>query len=172
MSTTNPPVTGLSLGYGIAIAVSLLVLISFVMLASYACVRVKASSDGGGGGGGGGRDGEPNNRSMRPNSQSQEPAKIVLGLDKHIIEMYPTIELGQSRRLPEPNDGPCPICLSDYFVKDKLRCMPECNHCFHGRCIDEWLQVNGSCPLCRNSPSATPFTTPLSEFVPLTFHSR
>ncbi|KAI3448758.1 hypothetical protein Pfo_005423, partial [Paulownia fortunei] len=144
MSATNPPksVSSVSLGYGIAVAVSVLVLISTVVLASYICVRVKASSGGGGGGGGRRREEESNDHSTRPNNQSQEPTKIVLGLDKPIIETYPTIELGQSRRLPKPNNTPCSICLSDYCVKDKLRCIPECNHCFHARCIDEWLKVN------------------------------
>nr|POE49988.1 ring-h2 finger protein atl68 [Quercus suber] len=48
-----------------------------------------------------------------------------------------------------------------------LRMMPECRHYFHLLCIDAWLKLNGSCPVCRNSPLPTPLSTPLSEVVPL-----
>lgn len=157
MSTAPPPVyySGVSLGYGIAVAVSILVFISTIMLASYACIRVKS---------GGGRE-ESNHRSL-------EPIMLVLGQEKRILESYPSIVLGESRRLPKPNNGPCSICLSEYCAKDTLRCIPDCNHCFHATCVDEWLQVNASCPLCRNSPAPSTIPTPLSEFVPLAYHSR
>ncbi|CAI9769497.1 unnamed protein product [Fraxinus pennsylvanica] len=164
MSTATSPVysSGVSLGYGIAITVSILVFISTIMLASYACIRVKS---------GGGREGS-NNYPTESNNRSQEPIMLVLGLGKPIIESYPAIILGESRRLPKPNNGPCSICLLEYCAKDTLRCIPECNHCFHAACVDEWLQVNASCPLCRNSPSPSAIPTPLSEFVPLAYHSR
>ncbi|KAL2514704.1 putative RING-H2 finger protein ATL69 [Forsythia ovata] len=163
MSTASPPEysSGDSLVYGIAVAVSILVFISTIMLASYACVRVKSS---------GGR--EELNNPTEQNNQSQDPIMLVLGLEKPIIESYPVIVLGESQRLPKPNNGPCSICLSQYCVKDTLRCIPECNHCFHANCIDEWLQMNASCPLCRNSPALSAAPTPLSEFVPLAYHSR
>ncbi|KAG2284897.1 hypothetical protein Bca52824_044501 [Brassica carinata] len=57
------------------------------------------------------------------------------------------------RRLPGVNDIVCPICLSVYASKETVRCIPECEHCFHIDCIDAWLKLHGSCPLCRNSPS-------------------
>ncbi|KAK8559772.1 hypothetical protein V6N13_016507 [Hibiscus sabdariffa] len=177
MSTVNPPVstTGVGLGYGIAIAVSILVLISTIMLASYACVRVKASGS------------NNNNRSRRGSNsdgtdhgiadeESMEIATVVLGLDGTIIESYPKIIVGESRRLPGPNDGTCCICLTEYVAKDQIRCVPDCNHCFHVDCIDEWLRMNATCPLCRNSPAPsrgpTPSATPLSALVPLAFHGR
>lgn len=78
--------------------------------------------------------------------------RSVNGLDRPTIESYPTTVLGESRRLPKPTDLCCPICLSDYQPKETIRSIPECNHFFHADCIDEWLKLNGSCPLCRNSP--------------------
>ncbi|KAL1536007.1 RING-type E3 ubiquitin transferase [Salvia divinorum] len=81
----------------------------------------------------------------------QSPAMV--GLDDSTIESYKKVVLGESKRLAGPNDVTCPICLVDYCPKDELRCIPECQHCFHSDCVDGWLRLNSSCPLCRNSPS-------------------
>lgn len=78
---------------------------------------------------------------------------VPTGLDESTIESYKKMELGESRRLPGINDIVCPICLSEYVSKETVRCIPECDHCFHIECIDAWLKIHGSCPLCRNSPS-------------------
>ncbi|XAR53962.1 hypothetical protein NMG60_11028916 [Bertholletia excelsa] len=91
--------------------------------------------------------------------QNSDPAAVspqpttVSGLDESTIESYTKVVLGESRRLPGPSDGSCPICLSDYSAKETVRCIPECEHCFHANCIDEWLRLNGTCPVCRNFPS-------------------
>ncbi|KAK6285791.1 hypothetical protein POUND7_011970 [Theobroma cacao] len=81
-----------------------------------------------------------------------QPTLVVTGLDQSTIESYQKLVLGESRRLPGPNDSTCPICLSEYLSKDTIRCIPECNHCFHAECIDEWLRMNSTCPVCRYSP--------------------
>ena len=44
----------------------------------------------------------------------------------------------------------CSICLSDFTAGEKCRllgCHPT--HVFHAACIDSWLQINASCPICR-----------------------
>lgn len=82
--------------------------------------------------------------------------RMRMGLDETTIESFDKIVLGESRRLPGVghNDGTgCSICLSEYNSKDIIRCIPKCTHCFHVHCIDEWLRMNSTCPLCRNSPS-------------------
>ncbi|XP_031278815.1 putative RING-H2 finger protein ATL69 [Pistacia vera] len=80
---------------------------------------------------------------------------ILTGLDEPTIESYPKTLLGESGRLPKPNDNTCPICLSEYQPKESLRTIPECEHYFHADCIDEWLKMNATCPLCRNSPESS-----------------
>ncbi|PWA95554.1 RING/U-box superfamily protein [Artemisia annua] len=77
----------------------------------------------------------------------------VIGLDQMTIESYMKVVLGESKRLPGHEDAACCICLAEYDVKEIVRCIPECRHCFHAECIDEWLKMKGTCPVCRNSPS-------------------
>ncbi|KAH1079569.1 hypothetical protein AAZX31_19G240900 [Glycine max] len=88
-----------------------------------------------------------------PSAISPQPSIATMGLDDSTIESYQKLVLGESRRVPGPNDGCCTICLSEYKTKDTIRCIPECAHCFHAECIDEWLRMNSTCPVCRNSPS-------------------
>lgn len=83
---------------------------------------------------------------------------IVSGLDRPTIESYPKIIVGESRGLPKPDDKTCPICLSEYSPNDTLKTIPPCHHCFHADCIDAWLPLNASCPLCRTPPGKLPST--------------
>ncbi|KAG8390408.1 hypothetical protein BUALT_Bualt01G0080200 [Buddleja alternifolia] len=80
----------------------------------------------------------------------------ISGLDGSTIESYPKTVLGESCRLSKPENNTCSICLSEYMPKETLRSIPECQHCFHAECIDEWLRLNPSCPVCRNSPKSSP----------------
>ncbi|CAN4127220.1 unnamed protein product [Withania somnifera] len=84
-----------------------------------------------------------------------QSAIVMRGLNRATIDSYPKTVLGESQRLPNPNDGTCPICLSDYVPKETLRTIPECHHYFHAECIDEWLKLNATCPLCRNTPDGS-----------------
>ncbi|RZB53611.1 E3 ubiquitin-protein ligase At1g63170-like [Glycine soja] len=45
-------------------------------------------------------------------------------------------------------DAECCICLSAYDNGAELRELP-CNHHFHCTCIDKWLLINATCPLCK-----------------------
>ena len=49
-------------------------------------------------------------------------------------------------------DDECSICFEKIKKRQKFRALP-CSevkqHCFHVRCIDQWLQRNKTCPVCR-----------------------
>nr|GMD98689.1 putative RING-H2 finger protein ATL21A [Ipomoea batatas] len=82
------------------------------------------------------------------------PTAAGAGLDLLTIQSYPKMVLGESWELPKPNGNTCPICLSEYQAEEILRSIPDCNHYFHANCIDEWLGLNATCPLCRKSPES------------------
>ncbi|KAK7349474.1 hypothetical protein VNO77_06868 [Canavalia gladiata] len=164
---TTPYFTNLGFGYSIAIALGFLFLLSTLILSSYLCCRTLR------------------NRNNRNATQNNNPDGIVLprvifvaedddddhrhgndvasGLDQSVINSYP--------KFPYVKDGGyegmCSICLCEYKESEMLRMMPECRHHFHLFCLDSWLKLNGSCPVCRNSPMPTPLSTPLQEVVPL-----
>ncbi|XP_008788609.1 putative RING-H2 finger protein ATL69 [Phoenix dactylifera] len=166
------------LGYGIAIAVGLLVLVSTIMLASYVCVRVKGSGDGprSSAASSSSPSAAAHGDSSDGGNPSDAAAFVGVGLDGPAIEAYyPKFvhKFGGGAAAPA---GPCPICLAEYEGGEALRRVPECGHCFHAACVDEWLRVSATCPLCRSSPvpsvAATPVATPLSELIPLAVHAR
>lgn len=46
------------------------------------------------------------------------------------------------------DDAECCICLSAYDDGTELRELP-CRHHFHCACLDKWLYINSTCPLCK-----------------------
>lgn len=49
-------------------------------------------------------------------------------------------------------EAECVVCLEKLFEKEKeevvVKEMP-CGHRYHGECIEKWLHMHGSCPMCR-----------------------
>jgi hypothetical protein len=43
------------------------------------------------------------------------------------------------------NDNTCSIC----WDKSDYNYYTTCNHSFHKKCIDKWLENNNTCPICR-----------------------
>ncbi|KAG2321920.1 hypothetical protein Bca52824_015133 [Brassica carinata] len=57
-------------------------------------------------------------------------------------------EYSGNERVLEPEDADCCICLSSYEDGTELVTLP-CNHHFHSTCIEKWLKMNATCPLCK-----------------------
>ncbi|PWA93137.1 Zinc finger, RING-CH-type [Artemisia annua] len=55
----------------------------------------------------------------------------------------------EKERVVSGEDAVCCICLAKYANNDELRELP-CTHFFHKDCVDKWLKINASCPLCKS----------------------
>ncbi|KAI3417768.1 RING-type domain-containing protein [Psidium guajava] len=151
-------------GYGVGVSVGILLLITTITLASYYCTRTD--------------DQAPqqrhivNVRGLRtpPDGTVAEGDAVAVdvGLDEATIKSYPRLLYSEARaRSSASTDSCCSICLADYKGHHELRMIPGCGHLFHDACVDPWLRMHPTCPVCRTSPMPTPMSTPLAEAVPL-----
>ncbi|MCD9559798.1 hypothetical protein HAX54_018097 [Datura stramonium] len=62
---------------------------------------------------------------------------------KASIEALPSVEICE-----EGQKGECAICLDEWEIGGVVKEMP-CKHRFHGDCVEKWLKIHGSCPICR-----------------------
>ncbi|XP_020092723.1 LOW QUALITY PROTEIN: RING-H2 finger protein ATL70-like [Ananas comosus] len=158
-------------GYGVGVSVGILLLITTITLASYFCTRSTANSST-----------DPRSRPARRTGRPAEEMMVIaddieLGLDEGTLMSYPKVlyaELKKKKKgekesavIAAAASTCCSICLSDYKEADVLRVLPECGHAFHLTCVDTWLRLHPTCPLCRTSPVPSPLPTPLAEVVPL-----
>jgi len=42
----------------------------------------------------------------------------------------------------------CAICMADFETEEELKWL-QCSHYFHKECIDKWLSVGTTCPVCK-----------------------
>ncbi|KAK6162255.1 hypothetical protein DH2020_002096 [Rehmannia glutinosa] len=170
-------IISIGLGYAIAIALGFLVLFSTILLASYICCRSIAAR----------RRRRRLAQNPNPNHSNEnsiylpriifvaeddenDTQNVVVGLDQGVINSYPKFVFTKRNGIGA-NDTVCSICLCEYMESEMLRMLPDCRHSFHVMCVDAWLKLNASCPVCRNSPLPTPLSTPLQEVVPLSQYS-
>ncbi|CAM0908694.1 unnamed protein product [Alopecurus aequalis] len=43
----------------------------------------------------------------------------------------------------------CAVCLEAFEAGDRCRRPPMCEHSFHAKCVDPWLEKSRCCPVCR-----------------------
>jgi len=100
---------------------------------------------------------EPYRRSRRLRLNAEQVKKFPIGVfdGNHMvyeISKSNDSEIGEHDNLFHPVSdslNACTICLDEYVVEDKLRCLP-CRHAFHAECIAKWLvERSATCPLCK-----------------------
>mmetsp|Transcript_57580 Transcript_57580/g.79102 ORF Transcript_57580/g.79102 Transcript_57580/m.79102 type:complete len:85 (+) Transcript_57580:643-897(+) len=42
----------------------------------------------------------------------------------------------------------CSICFNNFKKADRLKQFPNCNHIFHIRCLELWVNIEAKCPNC------------------------
>jgi hypothetical protein len=53
----------------------------------------------------------------------------------------------------------CAVCIVEFRDGDLARLLPRCGHRFHAACVDAWLRLHSTCPLCRADVVAPPPAT-------------
>ncbi|XP_058220070.1 NEP1-interacting protein 2-like [Rhododendron vialii] len=71
------------------------------------------------------------------------------GLSQDYIKKLPKCKFSPNSRKRPGYATSCIVCLEDFKKGDFIRALPSCGHSFHLRCIDDWLTIHGSCPVCR-----------------------
>ncbi|KAL7670467.1 hypothetical protein ACOME3_005402 [Neoechinorhynchus agilis] len=61
------------------------------------------------------------------------------------LEQYTVTENDVNER-----EADCAICM-DKFTLAEVVCRLPCRHIFHKDCIDKWLKIHGTCPVCRKT---------------------
>ncbi|XP_042027251.1 RING-H2 finger protein ATL67-like [Salvia splendens] len=90
-----------------------------------------------------------------------ESQNAVVGLDQTVINSYPKFIFFTKKSGAAADDDVCLIFLSKYRESEMLRMLPDFRHYFHVMCMDAWLKLNASCPVCRSSQLPTLLSMPL-----------
>ncbi|XP_071688920.1 probable E3 ubiquitin-protein ligase RHC1A, partial [Rutidosis leptorrhynchoides] len=81
----------------------------------------------------------PARTSVNDSRQAPPPAT------RSAIDSMPTIKISYKHL---NTDSHCPVCKDEFELGSEARQMP-CNHIYHSGCIEPWLVLHNSCPVCR-----------------------
>ncbi|KAI6686419.1 hypothetical protein NL676_032332 [Syzygium grande] len=74
-----------------------------------------------------------------PRAAGRQGRRLAAGVGRR------TSEGGREEEGEEEEEEECAICMEEF---EEGREMP-CGHRFHGGCIERWLGIHGTCPVCR-----------------------
>ncbi|KAG8376536.1 hypothetical protein BUALT_Bualt09G0073700 [Buddleja alternifolia] len=75
---------------------------------------------------------------------------VNTGLDDGLISKCMTESIYCSSDLFQ-DEASCVICLEEYKNMDDVGTLKVCGHDFHVGCIQKWLSMKNSCPICKAS---------------------
>ncbi|WCJ41639.1 RING/U-box superfamily protein [Euphorbia peplus] len=67
------------------------------------------------------------------------------GIDPEVIRALPVYSYYRGEEIE------CAICLGEFEEKENVRMIPYCRHVFHLECIETWLKMHVTCPVCRGT---------------------
>ncbi|XP_076376833.1 E3 ubiquitin-protein ligase Iruka isoform X3 [Megalopta genalis] len=68
-------------------------------------------------------------------------------LPRKQIDQIPTTTVTQSQ---VDSKMQCSVCWEDFKLSEPVRQLP-CQHLYHAPCILPWLELHGTCPICRQN---------------------
>lgn len=137
--------------YGILFCVGVFLLILLII---FACTRLRL----------------PHNRPSHRNRETdhrQRSITIEQGVDEATLSSYPKLLYSQVKKGTSTTASCCSICLVDYKETDTIRLLPDCAHLFHLNCVDPWIRIHPTCPICRTKPVAGQHAALVAEVDPL-----
>ena len=105
----------------------------------------------------------------RPVSNNEQNHKTAVNLE---VRHVPIVYVNKQSKLHNllHVDSTCPICLAPIFYQnisqefitktcggiiDDDRCVTTCEHVLHYKCLQDWLRLNSTCPVCRTTQQMT-----------------
>ncbi|KAI0224650.1 RING-type E3 ubiquitin transferase [Lamellibrachia satsuma] len=67
--------------------------------------------------------------------------------DEQQIKSLPKVKVTQTEI---EHNVQCSVCMEDLKLDEEVRQLP-CNHLYHHGCIVPWLELHGTCPVCRTT---------------------
>ncbi|KAJ8985453.1 hypothetical protein NQ317_017085 [Molorchus minor] len=68
-------------------------------------------------------------------------------LPKDVIDALPMVEVTVEQVTAKLQ---CSVCWEDFKLEESVRQLP-CLHIYHEICIRPWLELHGTCPICRQN---------------------
>ncbi|KAL3278239.1 hypothetical protein HHI36_013577 [Cryptolaemus montrouzieri] len=68
-------------------------------------------------------------------------------LCKHLIDSLPVVQIEEEQVRKKLQ---CSVCWEDFILNEDVRQLP-CTHVYHECCIRPWLELHGTCPICRQN---------------------
>ncbi|BFZ01477.1 hypothetical protein BsWGS_04517 [Bradybaena similaris] len=81
---------------------------------------------------------------------------------KDKIDNLPRVSIEQ---IHVDNTLQCSICMDDFELAMEARKLP-CDHLYHSECIVKWLEMHGTCPVCRKDLNGEDTSTHESDYTP------
>ncbi|KAL3353424.1 hypothetical protein AABB24_018246 [Solanum stoloniferum] len=130
-------------GYGFVFSFGIMVILIVLTYTSYLCIRFRSRNN-------------PTTSTITTTTTRVRNGLIFIqeGLDEATLRSYPKLLYSQVKSHKGDFASSCcgcSICLGDYKDNDMLRLLPHCGHLFHLMCIDTWLRLHPTCPICRSS---------------------
>ena len=78
-------------------------------------------------------------------NKNRKICNIIYIFCVQFFKLFSNKKIDVEKIIDSKNNMNCSICLNPLHRKRLLPCM----HQFHPQCINQWIEINNSCPLCR-----------------------